>query len=176
MAKWARDERVPSPTTGCTLLWWCCGHRIDWGRVVHADCAVPAGLRHAAESHCLGVGGRGAAFDGTQCHAYIHTMANGCPLACGSGGCCALTNGGGQPVHGLQLQSLWRIPTAAVSGGCCALTNGGGQPVHGLQLQSLWRIPTAAVSGGCCALTNGGGQPVHGGAVGLCQCDREGKS
>ena len=28
--------------------------------------------------------GGGAIFDGTQYHAYIHTIANGCPLACGS--------------------------------------------------------------------------------------------
>ena len=43
---------------------------------------------------------------------------------------------------GLQLQSLWRIPTAAVS------ETGSVRPR--LQLQSLWRIPAAAVSRHVC--------------------------
>ena len=57
--------------------------------------------------------------------------------------------------HGLQLRSLWLIPTAAVSSNThsdiakamavpemeTAL-----QVSHGLQLQSLWGFPTAAVS------------------------------
>ena len=38
--------------------------------------------------------------------------------------------------HGLQMQSLWKIPTAAASD----------KVRHGLQLQSLWRIPTGAAS------------------------------
>ena len=56
--------------------------------------------------------------------------------------------------HGLQLQSLWRIPAAAVSQqllmaySCSPVENPycSCKPTapHGLQLQSLWRIPTAA--------------------------------
>ena len=51
---------------------------------------------------------------------------------------------GGAARRGLQLQTIWRIPTAAVS-------SHEGQACHGLQLQSLWRVPTAAVSAHTCS-------------------------
>ena len=49
----------------------------------------------------------------------------------------------GEARHGLQLQSLWIVPTAAVREWPLTPPR---RRAMGLQLQSLWRVPTAAVS------------------------------
>ena len=71
--------------------------------------AFPQGYGQAPS---LTAWGGGAIFDGKQYHAYIHTIANGCPLACGSNS--RIEHGVSENATGpskarLESSSAWRV-------------------------------------------------------------------